>query len=309
MIKLVLSDMDDTIVPIGAAGVSDRMLAAVHACLDAGVRFAPATGRDPDGLERFFRGDEACYATMLASNSKVITLDGELIREVFLDTEAVVRTCELLAGEPDAFCVYRVGEDDYAYGTTEAEFGELVDIFAPTVKVTDRLPEGRVIALTVVHAVSAERQEEVRRMVEEASPELECLAPALGVLDVMPRGWNKASGMALLMEAMGICAEEVCVFGDSKNDMPLLAACPNSVTVENALPAAAAIARYHIGACVDDAVADALFDIARAAGTGTMPAFMGAQRGHRSLEELAQGWDGERVGEEWGGADVGSEIL
>lgn len=51
MIKLVLSDMDDTIVPIGTGGVSERMRAAVYACLDAGVRFASATGRDPDGLD------------------------------------------------------------------------------------------------------------------------------------------------------------------------------------------------------------------------------------------------------------------
>ena len=69
MIKLVLSDMDNTIVPLGMGVVSERTRAAIHACLDAGVRFAPATGRDPDGLERFFRGDAACYATMLASNS------------------------------------------------------------------------------------------------------------------------------------------------------------------------------------------------------------------------------------------------
>ena len=111
-------------------------------------------------------------------------------------------------------------------------------------------------------------------MVEGACPGLECLAPALGVFDVMPRGWNKASGMAVLMEEMGITADEVCVFGDSENDMPLLAACSNSVTVANALPAAAALARYHIGACADDAVADALLDIAEAAATGEMPAFM-----------------------------------
>ena len=274
MIKLVLSDMDDTIVPIGADGVTERMRAAVHACLDAGVRFAPATGRDPDGLERFFRGDTACYATMLASNSKVITLDGRLIREVFLDTDGVCRVCEMLAGEPDAFCVYRVGEDDFAYGTSEAEFGELVDIFAPTVKVTRDLPAGKVIALTVVHEVSLERQEEVRAMIETACPGLECLAPALGVFDVMPRGWNKASGMRLLMDEMGISADEVCVFGDSENDLPLLRACPNSVTVANALPKAAAAARYRIGACADDAVADALLDIASAAKTGDMPAFM-----------------------------------
>ena len=62
MIKLVLSDMDNTIVPLGAGRVSDRVRDAVHACLDAGVRFAPATGRDPDGLERFFCGARPAWA-------------------------------------------------------------------------------------------------------------------------------------------------------------------------------------------------------------------------------------------------------
>lgn len=28
-----------------------------------------------------------------------------------------------------------------------------------------------------------------------------------------------------------------------------------------------------------------------------------------SIEELCEGWEGERVGEEWGGADVGGEVV
>ena len=31
------------------------------------------------------------------------------------------------------------------------------------------------------------------------------------------------------------------------------------------------------------------------------------RRSFATLEELAQGWDGSRVGEEWGGPDVGAE--
>ena len=274
MIKLVLSDMDNTIVPLGAGKVTDRLRAAVHACLDAGVRFAPATGRDPDGLERFFCGDAACYASMLASNSKVIALDGRLIREVFLDTDDVRRVCRLSEGEPDMFCLFRIGDTDYAYGESDVEFGNAADIFGYDIHQTDELPAGNVIALTVAHALTAERQEEVRAMVEGACPGLECLSPSLGVFDVMPRGWNKASGMRVLMDEMGIPIDEVCVFGDSENDLPLLTSCPNSVAVANAMPDAAAAARYHIGACADDAVADALFDIAAAAKTGEMPAFM-----------------------------------
>lgn len=33
------------------------------------------------------------------------------------------------------------------------------------------------------------------------------------------------------------------------------------------------------------------------------------RRSHASLEELASGWTGGRAGEEWGGKDVGSEVV
>ena len=40
------------------------------------------------------------------------------------------------------------------------------------------------------------------------------------------------------------------------------------------MPVAAEAARYHIGSCPDDAVADALFDIAESTRRGEMPSFM-----------------------------------
>ena len=57
MIKLVLSDMDNTLVPFGARHASPRTMEAIHAVLDAGVRFGPDTGRDYVELMRFFRMD------------------------------------------------------------------------------------------------------------------------------------------------------------------------------------------------------------------------------------------------------------
>ena len=274
MIKLVLSDMDNTIVPLGAGRVTERLRAAVHACLDAGVRFAPATGRDPDGLERFFCGDAACYASMLASNSKVIALDGRLVREVFIDTDDVRRICEMLEPEPDVFCLFRVGDIDYAYGSSDVDYGDLADIFGPAVHPTTELPTGNVIAFTVAHAISTVRQEEVRSMIEEACPGLECLAPALGVFDVMPRGWTKASGMQVLMDEMGITADEVCVFGDSENDIAMFDAVPYSVAVANACSEAKAAARFEVGDCREESVAKALLEIAAASRSGELPAFL-----------------------------------
>jgi hydroxymethylpyrimidine pyrophosphatase-like HAD family hydrolase len=54
----------------------------------------------------------------------------------------------------------------------------------------------------------------------------------------------------------------------------MLEAVPNSVAVANASEQISAGTRWHIGASADDAVADALFDIAGAAAEGSMPSFM-----------------------------------
>ena len=73
---------------------------------------------------------------------------------------------------------------------------------------------------------------------------------------------------------MGLTLDEVATFGDSENDLSMIEAVPNSVAVSNASEQIAQAARWHIGASADDAVADALFEIARAYRANEMPSFM-----------------------------------
>ena len=78
----------------------------------------------------------------------------------------------------------------------------------------------------------------------------------------------------MLMDELGITSDEVVMFGDADNDLAILQAVENSVVVAGATPAAKAAAKWHIGACEDEAVAEALEGIARAAREGGAPAFM-----------------------------------
>ena len=77
-----------------------------------------------------------------------------------------------------------------------------------------------------------------------------------------------------LARNLGLSNDEVCCFGDAENDLPLLTRFKNSVAVANATPVAAKAARWHIGRADQDAVADAIFDIARSTAAGEMPSFM-----------------------------------
>ncbi|MCH4083436.1 MAG: hypothetical protein LKF00_03605 [Olsenella sp.] len=49
MIKLALTDLDDTLIPFGTPGASDRAIAAIHAMIDAGLHFGPGHGSRAHG--------------------------------------------------------------------------------------------------------------------------------------------------------------------------------------------------------------------------------------------------------------------
>ena len=86
--------------------------------------------------------------------------------------------------------------------------------------------------------------------------------PTSPTIDITPAGITKLTGLRLLVDELEIGRDEVCVFGDGENDLPVIRAVPNSVAVANADPEVARAARWHIGADVDDSVAGALKTLA-----------------------------------------------
>ena len=67
-VKLVLSDIDSTILPAGQTQVSPRTRAAFHAAREAGIVIGPASGRGFAQIAPFFANDIACYSTAIATN-------------------------------------------------------------------------------------------------------------------------------------------------------------------------------------------------------------------------------------------------
>jgi len=63
-----------------------------------------------------------------------------------------------------------------------------------------------------------------------------------GLLEVMPAGISKASGVAELAAMDGLGAGDVIAFGDMPNDIPMLAWAGHGVAMGNADPAAIAAA-------------------------------------------------------------------
>jgi hypothetical protein len=89
-IKLVLCDMDGTLVPFGHDGVSDRTIRAIHELVESGIHFGPSSGRERGDLVRFFYGDELCLGTGIMGGGKMVYVDGELVYRRTLPYDALL---------------------------------------------------------------------------------------------------------------------------------------------------------------------------------------------------------------------------
>lgn len=61
MIKLVLTDMDDTLIPAGHDGASDYAIEGIHAMQAAGLHFGPVSGRQPSAMGWMFNNRTECF--------------------------------------------------------------------------------------------------------------------------------------------------------------------------------------------------------------------------------------------------------
>lgn len=282
MIKLALSDMDNTLVPFGRGQVNGRTIDAIRAAQDQGVVFGPTTGRDYGELSSFFGGVEECFKTGVLCNGQKVLINGEVKKQIFLDAEALRRVEKMVLETPGtAMVVYRPDNFGDWVGASRDELGYMYErAFMVGGEWHQSLPEYPVIKAGIIHMGTEEQCLAFQGRLAAAVTEFDYAHTVEKWLDITPHGWSKVDGIEYLAQELGVTMDEVCVFGDADNDLSMLLWVPNSCSVSNANANATACAGFRIPASADDGVAWALEQIADAAqisrltGQDVMPRFM-----------------------------------
>ena len=282
MIKLVLTDLDDTLIRNGLPHATNHAIAGVQAMLAEGLHFGPVSGRIPNDMAWMFDGHKECYATGAYCNGQMIYVDGELVREEQLAGEELNRLARTLTESGRAiltmFDVHKGDIETAGYFVTEDDdFAQkMLSSFGLAKRYEHRLDEKAYTKANIHVLGTREEQTEVRDWLREEFPTMDFVFPSLfaPLIDIMPHGWSKGSAVKVIADELGVNLDEIATFGDSENDLSMIEGIPNAVAVANADDQIKAAARWEIGASADDAVADALFDIASAAATGSLPSFM-----------------------------------
>lgn len=264
-IKLILTDIDGTILPYGQKAVSAHTRAAIRAALDAGIRVGVATGRAVSGVLPMFGGDTACVQTALAVNGMQVYLDGTLIHEEHLDHGQLACIADAVRDVPDAgficFGGPQVDEVHLVSGTVE-DLAIAFPSYAEKAHPIAAVPDAPIVKANVFVAGDMAATRALIDHMRERVPGIGFNLPMPGFLNVVPLGYSKATGIDYLCAAMGISLDEVMVFGDGGNDLEMLQHVENSVAVANAVPEVLEAAHYRIGDCADESVAAVMLALA-----------------------------------------------
>lgn len=262
-IKLILTDIDGTIMPYGKRQVTQRCRAAFHAAMDAGILVGPASGRFFSWIPNFFGGDEACCQTALATNGMQVYLEGRKVLQKELPPAALRTIMGALQDVPQSGLLVFEGARPLLVQGSRDDLAIAFPSYAKTCEDAGALPEAGITKANVFLVGDLERTREVVGALDALTDEVDLDVPQPMFSNVVPAGWNKGAALRWLCERVGVAPEETVVFGDAGNDLQMFAATPNSVAVANALPEARDAARYHIGPVEDDAVPAAIEALAR----------------------------------------------
>ncbi|MHA4852546.1 HAD family hydrolase [Rhodococcus sp. MSC1_016] len=261
---LVASDVDGTLIGPDER-VSARTRDAVQSVVASGTPFVLATGRPPRWIHPVVEGLGYAPLAVCANGAVIYDADSDrVLSAATLDVDTLTWLSEIalemlpgagLAAERvgvsahDAATPQFVSSPGYQHAWLNPDNTEMSEdevLAAPAVKLLIRVP-----------GMSSQAMVDVLRPHLGARADL-TFSTDNGLIELSASGISKASGLAVVMEELGVTASGIVAFGDMPNDIPMLNLAGRGVAVENAHPDAKAAADEVTATNSDDGVAKVL---------------------------------------------------
>jgi len=261
---LIATDVDGTLLDENES-VTPRTKTAVLAAIDAGTQFVLATGRPPRWISPVV--EELGFAPMaVCANGAVLydsaadhilwarTLSVDVLRELAEVATRVIPGAGLAVervgrSAHDAATPQFLSSPGYEHAwlnpdNTEVSLADVLD--APAVKLLIRKAGAQSADMAAALAPHVGLQGDLTYSTNN------------GLIEVVPLGISKATGVAEVATPLGIMAEDVVTFGDMPNDIPMLLWAGLGVAMGNAHPEAKAAADEVTAPNSDDGLARVL---------------------------------------------------
>lgn len=242
MIKLIVSDIDGTLLEDGGNELNPELLDVILQLREKGMQFAAATGRQWLSIESlfapikekiFYVSDNGAYVGCHGRALYVSPMERELAMSVAADIKAagmkvmMEGTDVVYLDDPDEQ-LHRWLSEGYKYQVVQVD--EFQQVKGEVIKVSAYLPSN-------IEAAS-------KHLWPKYQNRLKMTLAGDMWLDFMAPEVNKGQAVKLLQESMNITPKETMVFGDQMNDIEMLEQAYYSFAIGNARPEVKAAARF-----------------------------------------------------------------
>ena len=260
--RLVVSDMDGTLLDLGGMRVSRRNAEALRRAQDAGARVVIATGRPVVWLGPVI---EAGFAGTAVCMNGAVTYDiaaGEIIASAPMLPAAMRSFVESLADRVEfALAVERLGTSAHDFWAEETYRHPWVVGGYQALSRSDLLsdPAGKLLVRGLGDSATLAAAARAAAADAHVGDQLSITySTDDGLIEVAAAGVNKGETLARLAGEWGIDAADTVAFGDMPNDLEMLTWAGHGVAMANAHPDLAAIASEIAPHHGDDGVAAVL---------------------------------------------------
>lgn len=221
MIRLVVSDIDGTLLQNGAKSISDETIQLIKELTQKGVMFATATGRQYDCMRRMFKDvkDDIIY---ICENGAYVVYKEHVISKTVINRRMGLDICEDIYENTDCEVMLTCAGGTYL-NTTNQKFREHIenDIGNFVFQVDDFLKckeEFLKIAAYNSNGISESARE---HLVGRWGKKVNYAISGGNWFDINEMYVNKGNALAVVQAVFGISEEDTMTFGDSYNDLEM----------------------------------------------------------------------------------------
>ncbi len=249
MIRLIVTDIDGTLVKDGSRALPGELAETIGELLDWGISFVAASGRSKVSTERLFGPLKerihyaTCNGTLMGSYREQLfaeSLERTLLNEILADVRSVKDTVPFLTG---AGVMYADSDEEEVIRWLREGYQEDITQVADMSVMPDEF-----VKLSV-YDKKHRSGETFCSFCEKWKGAVSLSTAGAMWLDVYKLGVNKGTATRWYQNYFGVTPEETLALGDQQNDVEMLRAARHSYAVGNAIPEAKRAARYVTETC------------------------------------------------------------
>lgn len=235
-IHLIVSDLDDTLLREDKT-LSERSAATLARAQRAGAQLILASGRTRISMMRYVRQLGVTLPIIACNGAEIARADtGEVLSRHLIDTALAQEVCRL-AESLGAYIQTYAG--DHFYFPEDCVYSQRYTLTSGMTGVAVGQPLSRYLTQPTVKLLLFDEPARVAEMLplfcKQFAGRLNCTISQPYYIEFAHPEATKGGALRLLAERLGIARANICAFGDSQNDLSMLAYAGTGVAVGNAI--------------------------------------------------------------------------